>query len=715
MRKNLLQRATLSTEAVPAPRCDDGSALLANRYSLISAGTETTAVRSNVRDMIVKAVTTPDIRDQVKDMIVSDGLWKTFERVGYETGKWTPLGYSGAGIALEVGREITGVNVGDLVAYGGQAHAEFIRVPKNLCVKVPEGLTAREACFVAVGSIALQAVRKAEIQVGETVAVIGLGLVGQLVSQIARVAGARVIGGDLLPQRLALARALGIEQAFEAGAQLPKAVLRYTDDVGVDRVIICASTASNAVIEQAVDMARDRGRIVIVGAVGLDVPHLAFYHKELELVISRSYGPGRYDPAYEEHGNDYPLAYVRWTERRNMEEFLRLVQSKQVDVSRLITDEFDLPAADKAYAALIERPNDCLAIVLRYDENHDAPVRRVGIREPLRVEHRSTQPGIAVIGCGAFARQFHLPNLKKNRAVTFRALVTSSGQSAKEIGTRYGAQYCSTDWREVIRDSTIDAVMVLTRDKAHAPMTLAALEAGKHVFCEKPLATTYDECMDIVRAAERSKLLCTVGFNRRFAPLVLRAKDALKGRTKPCMVTYRINAGPLPRHYWVYDSAYGAGRVIGEVCHFIDLMCYFLESDPVAVKAHAVLDTASLADVEDVTATFAFADGSLGTVVYTALGNSAAGKERLEVFSDGRVVILDDFESLSILGAGARIHVRDKSRDKGHAAELEHFVRALRGEEALTVTHHDGVRATICCLKVLESLKSGERAEIDLG
>jgi predicted dehydrogenase/threonine dehydrogenase-like Zn-dependent dehydrogenase len=714
MRKNLLQRATLSTEAVPAPRCDDGSVLLANRYSLISAGTETTAVRSNVRDMILKAATTPEIRDQVKDMMFSDGVRKTMDRVRFETSKWTPLGYSGAGVAIEVGRHVSGIRVGDLVAYGGQSHAEFIRAPRNLCVKVPEGLSAREACFVAVGSIALQSVRKAQVQVGETVAVIGLGLVGQLVSQIARVSGARVIGGDLLPRRLELARSLGMEQAFEAGPQLPKTILRYTENIGVDRVMICASSGTSGVIDQAVEMARERGRIVVVGAVNMDVAHLPFYHKELELMISRSYGPGRYDPSYEEHGHDYPLPYVRWTEKRNMEEFLRLVRSGQVNVADLITGEYDLDHADQAYEALIDRPNETIGIVLRYDEHVEAPVRRVAIRETVQLTPRSTRPGIAAFGCGSFARQFHLPNLQKSSEVTFRALVTSSGQSAKEIGTVYGAEYCSTDWREVLRDPTVDAVMVLTRDRAHAAMTAAALDAGKHVFCEKPLATSYEECRQIMRAVEGRSQLCTVGFNRRFAPLVVRAKEALRGRTKPALVTYRVNAGPLPRNYWVYDAAYGAGRIVGEVCHFIDLVYDLLGSEPVSVKAHAVGDSASATGAENVTATFGFADGSVATVIYTALGHTGAGKERLEVFADGKVVVLDDYKSLSIVGPGPRVDVNNSSRDKGHNAEFQHFARALRGEEPLRITALDGVRAAVCCLKVLDSLKSGEEVAIDV-
>ncbi|HID20900.1 MAG TPA: oxidoreductase, partial [Planctomycetaceae bacterium] len=493
MRKRGLKPAQVWTEDVPAPRCAAGSVLIANRHSLISAGTEGSAVRSNRRDMVVKALRDPDIRQSVVDMVVNDGIAKTADRVQYEFTKWTPLGYSGSGIAMEVGEEVDGVSPGQLVAYGGQHHAEYIRAPKNLCVPVPDGVSTGEAAFVAVGSIALQAVRRAELQVGDVVLVLGLGLVGQLVAQMAHAAGARVIGSDLVPQRLRLAEELGAEQTFPAHDALPEQVRRYTKGLGADRVLICAAGGGNKPIEQAVSMARDRARLVVVGGVNLDVPREQFYMKELDLVISRSYGPGRYDRQYEEHGVDYPIGYVRWTERRNMEEFLRLVRAGRVQVKPLITHEFPVEEAARAYELLMGSPGECLAVLLRYDASVEAPpCRSVQALAVSARTIRKSQGRVAVFGCGSFARQFHLPNLRARGDLTFRTLVTSSGQSAREMAVRYGAERSATDATEVWNDPDTDAVMILTRDSSHAPLVVDALRAGKHVFCEKPLATSLE-------------------------------------------------------------------------------------------------------------------------------------------------------------------------------------------------------------------------------
>ena len=498
MRKNPMSRANLVTEEVPVPKCGKGSALISNQYSLISAGTETASVKRNMKDMVVKAMTDPELRESVKDMLFKDGIKKTADRVHYETTKWTPMGYSGAGQTMEVGSEIDGIGQGDLVAYGGEGHAEFIRAAKNLCVRIPEGVSAKEASFVAVGSIALQAVRRAQVQVGEIAVVLGLGLVGQLVSQMLQAGGARVLGSDIIASRIKLAESLEIEKGYVANDQLPQEVLRYTDGVGADHVVICAATSSPQVIEQAVAMARDHGRITVVGMVNLDVPCEDFYMKELDLVISRSYGPGRYDPQYEEHGQDYPVGYVRWTERRNMAEFLRLIATRKVSVTPLITHEFELNEAAVAYQTLMEHPDECLAIVLKYDRDKEAIKRSIEIRKP-RVEMIGTDSSanVAAVGCGSFARQFHLPNIKASNELNLRSMVASSGQSAKEMGERYGAETCTTDYQEVLRDPDIDAVMIFTRDNSHADLAVAAMASGKHVFCEKPLTTTYSQCLGL--------------------------------------------------------------------------------------------------------------------------------------------------------------------------------------------------------------------------
>ncbi len=714
MKKKIKRRASLSTEDVPVPTCSPGTVILANRHSLISAGTETAAVKRDKKDMVVKALTQPEIRQTLKDMLIQDGIKKTADRVQFEMTKWTPLGYSGAGIAIEVGEGIEGIQEGDAVAYAGEGHAEYIRASKNLCVRIPEGVTTKEAAFVALGSIAMQGVRRAEPQIGDVVALVGLGLVGQLTNQLLISSGARVLAIDMIEGRIQLAKTLGAEEGFIPNDQLPKDIMRYTRGVGVDHVVICASTASNSVIQQAVEMCRERGRITVVGAIGLDIPHEKFYYKELELRISRSYGPGRYDPQYEQHGIDYPLGYVRWTEKRNMQEFLRLIQSNQIDVNPLITNEFGLLEVDKAYDMLITKPNECLAILLKYDEIPDPPSRRVAIGSPTpKIPKKNGPSNIAVVGCGYFARQFHLPYVKDSPNLCLSTLVTSSSQNAKEMGTYYGANSCSTDWREVLQDDQIDAVMIFTRDHSHANITLESLKAGKHVFCEKPLTTNYEECAEIIKAVEEDHPLCMVGFNRRFAPLMVPIKDTLSDCKGRRVIHYRVNAGPLPNDNWVFDPQYAAGRVIGEVCHFIDLFYYLLDCEPISVFAQSMGEVPSINSLEDISACFKFSDGSIANLIYTALGTTSYAKERMEIFTDGSTLVLDDYKDVTIRGK-KHFDIHNKKIDKGHIAELTHFSNAIRGKEPLTLTHREGIRATVCCLKIFESAKTGEPVDINM-
>lgn len=706
MRKKLLRPATGGPEQVPVPRCAATGVLIANRSSLISAGTESTTVKSNVKDMVVKALSDPALRQSVIDMITKDGIAKTADRVNYETTKWTPLGYSGAGIALEVGRDVSGIRVGDTVAYGGEGHAEIIHASQNLCAHVPAGVPHREASFVALGSIALQAVRRAEIQLGDRVVVVGLGLVGQLVAQLVRVSGGRVIAIDVHPGRMDLARSLGADLTLAAGPGIPDLVRGVTAGRGADRVLMCASTSSNQVIEQSIDMVRDRGRIVMVGFVGMDVPQIPFYRKELELVVSRSYGPGRYDAAYEQHGRDYPFSYVRWTEQRNMGEFLGLLGDGRVKVGPLITHEFELSRSTDAYRTLVDTPGDCLGIVLRYDDVPAESTRTITISKPrATAKPRGDKVQAAVVGCGAFARQFHMPNLKSNPLVELRALVASTGQSATEMASRYGAKTGSTKLDEVVADPELDAVFVFMRDASHARTTIAALRAGKHVFCEKPLAITAEECEELAAAADGSRV-CMVGFNRRFAPLVKDLHRQLRSIPGPKMMVYRVNAGAMPRDNWIYDPQSAAGRIVGEVCHFVDLLYFLTGSEPVSVSARSIGLASSICEMEDVSANISFADGSVGTVIYACGGASASGKERVEVYCRKSSLIPDDFKQLTVDGPRPTKAV-NRAGDKGHAAELDHFLRCVRGDATPELTHVDGIRATLVCLAIWESARTG--------
>ena len=714
MKKNPMSSANLVTEDVPVPNCSTNSVLLSNRYSLISAGTETASVKRNMKDMVVKVMSDPELRESLKDMIFKDGILKTADRVNFETTKWTPMGYTGAGVAIETGTGIDGIGKGEKVAYGGQGHAEYIKAAKNLCVKIPDGVSEREASFVAVGSIALQAVRRAKVQVGEVVAVLGLGLVGQLVSQMLQAGGARVLGSDILGKRLELAEQLGAEKAYMADDMLPDNILRYTNGIGVDHVLICAGGSGDIIIQQAIAMARDRARITVVGMINFNMPFEAFYSKELDLVSSRSYGPGRYDSQYEEHGIEYPIGYVRWTEKQNMEEFLRLIQVKKVDVESLITHDFPLSRATDAYRVLMENPDECMAIVLEYEQKDINLDRCISIkRKSNKLPSKKTSANVAVAGCGDFARQFHLPNIKADNNLFFKTLVTSSGQSAKEMAVRYGAENCTTDYQSVLDDPDIDAVFIFTRDNTHAAMTSSALSSGKHVFCEKPLATSFEECTKIARISQETDRLCMVGYNRRFAPLIQPVKQILQSCNGPKAVQYRINAGSMPNDNWVYDSKFANGRVVGEVCHFIDLVSWLISEEPVSVTAHCIGDAPSLVKMEDVFAVFEFSGGSVATILYTAIGSSSFSKERIEIFSDGTSIAMDNFQSLTIRGK-QRVDSKNRRGDKGHSEELKHFSSAILGKVTPQVTYLDGLLGTICSLKIWESVNTGKKQSINI-
>ena len=572
---------------------------------------------------------------------------------------------------------------------------------------IPDGVSPREGAFVALGSIALQAVRRAEVQVGDTVAVLGLGLVGQLVSQLLQAAGARVIGTDVITKRLELAKSLGMEVGFQATEDATREIVRYTKGIGVDRVLLCAATSNNVVIEQAVKMARDRARVVVVGQCSLDAPRNEFYMKELDLVISRSYGPGRYDPRYEEQGIDYPIGYVRWTEQRNMQEFLRLLQCGKVDVKPLITHEFSLVEAQQGYDLLMKHPAECLAILLKYDQPAEPVQFTVPVRNPTLKPIAKSSASIGVVGCGAFPRQFHLPYLRKSERLRFHTLAASTAQSAKEMSLRYHAHRCTTDYGAMLRDPDIDAIMIFTRDTTHAPLAARAIEAGKHVFCEKPLATTVEDCELLRNVAGNSDRLCMTGFNRRFAPMMTPIKDLLDTCRGPKLLHYRVNAGPLPANSWMYDPAHSAGRIVGEACHFVDIFRWLIGCEPTRITATALGVPASATSLEDVSATLEFADGSVATLIYTASGSSGIGKERLEAFCEGTSVVMDDFRSLQIAGR-KRVTMAHRRIDKGHSAELDHFADVLLGKAQPLIAIEDGLRATELCLAIVDFARNSD-------
>ena len=557
-------------------------------------------------------------------------------------------------------------------------------MPPRLCAPVPDGLPDEEAAFVTVGAIALQGVRTAGVTLGETVAVIGLGLIGQLAVQVLRAAGCRVLGVDVDQAKVDLALECGAHRATLRSGSVLETAAALTQGKGVDAVVICAAADSNDPVELAGELSRDRGRIVVVGAVPMDLPRRPYYDKELSFFLSRAYGPGRYDPSYEEQGHDYPIGYVRWTEERNFGAFLELCASKQVDVRPLITHRFPVAQAESAYRLLTgERKEPYLGIVLTYPaaENRNQTIdlsAGSNFRSPPGGE-RARVAGpvrIGMVGAGAFAGSVLLPALASNRQVRLQTLVSAKGVSARHLGERHGFANASTDFAALCADPAIDAVIVATRHNLHATQVISALEAGKHVFAEKPLALSFADLEKVRQAAERSGRLLFVDFNRRFAALSEKLRAFFADRAgRPLVMLQRVNAGPVPDESWLHDPAIGGGRILGEVCHFVDLLSFLCGSPPVRVEAQAVRGNRHH---DELVATLGFEDGLVGTIVYSSGGDPSFPKERLEVMGASRLAVLDDYRSLTLAKGGKQKHLRSPFKDKGHRRALDAFIQAVR-------------------------------------
>ncbi|MBI3760393.1 MAG: bi-domain-containing oxidoreductase [Chloroflexi bacterium] len=701
-------------EDVPAPTCGHGEILVRVAYSLISSGTESMAAAGG-GSLIKQAARRPDLVMRALRFGASQGYRAMFSLVRSASGQWFPTGYSAAGTVIEVGAGVAGFSVGDRVACAGAGyanHAEFVAVPHNLVVKVPDANSLKEASFTTLGAIALQGVRRAEPTIGETVVVAGTGLIGLLAVQILRANGCRVIATDLSEARLALARSLGVEHVVNAGGDPVKTVLQITGGDGADAVILTAGTKSSEPINQAFKMCRERGRVVVVGAVGMELERTDFYNKEIDLRISRSYGPGRYDRRYEEQGLDYPLGYVRWTENRNLSAFLDLVAEKRVGVTSLITDEFSIDDASAAYQKVLNGGPPTIGVLLTYPGADRDTVADKVYHLPTSLVTRHPTPdtrlGLALIGAGQFAKAVHMQNLKAMSAeVSVRAVVSGSGGGARQAAEALGAAVATTDYAEVLRDPSVAAVLIATRHNLHAAQCLAAAEAGKHIFVEKPLGLTVEECRAVAEAVEKAGVLLTVGFNRRFSRFSLAVKQALERVPGPRQIICRANAGPLPKTHWTLDPEEGGGRIIGEGCHFFDLMAYFVGAEPISITAQPAGDSP-----DDVAAVVRFADGSLGTLIYTGLGDPMFPKERIEIFAGGGVAVIDDFRAVTFSGLRGK-SVRGGGQDKGHRALLAHFVSAARGREKLEITARDGLIATACAVAANASLKSGKTERVE--
>lgn len=736
--KQVLQtlRGELRIEEVPPPGLRPGGVLVVNACSLVSAGTERTTVERGRRSLVSKALARQDLVRQVLRKARDDGLGRTLQAVWDRLNGFVPLGYSSAGVVAGVGAGCD-LAVGDRVACTGggyAAHAEMIWVPANLCVRLPirtacsreaddpeaETISFEEGAFGALGAIALHGARQAELQVGDRIAVLGLGLVGLLTVQILKAAGCRVLGVDLDPGRVALARTLGVDEAVVAGcygdaehkAALARSTDRLTGGLGFDRVILTAASDSADPVLVAGELCRDRGRVVVVGAVRMDVPRQLYYDKELELRLARSYGPGRYDPVYEEQGIDYPLGYVRWTERRNIEAFLDLVAQGKVAVLPLVTHRIPIEDALSAYQLLAgERKEPYLGIVLTYASAAAPPTRRVELSPPRT--RRSVAAGdivLGVIGAGSFAQWTLLPILQSLPGVRLRGVATGTGVSAKHVGARHKFAYCTTDFEEILADEAINAVLIATRHDLHATLTSKAIQAGKHVFVEKPLCIAREE-LDLVREAVEiagtSGRQLMVGFNRRFSQHTTRVRELLGRRSQPAVILYRINAGAIPKEHWVHDPAVGGGRIVGEVCHFVDYCSALVGIHPLRVAGRQVAGASVLISLW-------YPDGSVAEIQYLENGPTDFPKERVEVFAEQTVCVVDDFRRSEWMDRQGRRHVTSLSvQDKGHRGELEAWVASMRSGGPCPVNPRDAFRTSEVMFRILDAVVEGQVQKIE--
>lgn len=708
-----LNDGKIDVAEVPVPSISDKFVLVRTGSSVISAGTEKTKIDMGKSNLLQKARARPDLVRQVMNKVRTEGLAKTLGTVKSRLTSASPLGYSSAGTVVAVGGLVEEIRPGDRVACGGAGyanHAEFAVVPKNLVVKVPPSLSDEEAAFATIGAIALQGVRLAEPMLGETVLVLGLGLLGQIAVQLLRANGCRVIGTDLDGSLVQLSQKWG---AIGVPASEAEAACRdLTGGAGVDAVLVCAGTSSNEPIELCGRVTRQKGRVVVVGAVRMDIPRDDYFKKEISVVISRSYGPGRYDPAYEEGGQDYPLGYVRFTEQRNMATVLQLIADGRLDVKSLITHRFTLEDATSAYG-LIEgaKREPYLGIVLQYAASQAQDEgRRIAVNTQSVDRSRI---GISMIGAGNYATSNLLPPLKEHPKAELRSLMTASGRTAASVASQFGFRACVGHIDDAL-DGDTDAVVIATRHNTHAELTAKALRAGKHVFVEKPLALTSDE-LDAVHAAvcAAPERQLQVGFNRRYAPLTQEVLRHLANVQSPRVIAIRVNAGAIPSDHWIQDPAVGGGRVIGEACHFIDLACALACADPIEVHAVAAAKPNVALLLNDcVVVSLRFANGSVASVTYTSSGAKAQPKERVEVFGGGRSAVIDDFRSATLYEGDAGVReLRQRAQDKGQRAMLTGWLEGLQSGQAQTPVATI-LAVSAATIAAVESLTIGEAVRV---
>jgi predicted dehydrogenase len=700
---------------VPIPTPQPGMILVRTAASLVSAGTERMVVEFAEKSLIGKVRSRPDLAKQVIDKARREGVASTIEAAFNRLDQPTPLGYSSAGTVVAVGEGVRSFRAGQRVACAGggyAVHAEYAVVPVNLTVPLPDGVSFEAGAFGTLGSIALHGFRLGQPQMGETVAVIGLGLLGLLSVQLARAAGCRVFGVDLDPARVALAEQLGATAVLREQAE--DAAQTFTEGLGADVVLICADTPSNDPVELAGEISRDRGRVVAVGAVGLEIPRRTYFYKELDFVVSRAYGPGRYDPVYEEGGIDYPIGFVRWTAGRNLSAFVNLLSDGKLNIAPLVTHQFSIEQAAEAYDLITgKNGTPFLGVLLTYKQDEkDEDLTAGRVVEFVDAGDRSAAAAVrlGVLGAGNFANATLLPAIKKDGGTQLVGIASASGLSAQHAANKHGFAYATSDAERLFQDDKVNTLAVLTRHHLHAEQTLAGLRAGKHVFCEKPLALTREELGQIAEEVQKPDApMLMVGFNRRFAPLAIEMKAFLDQRQEPLVAHYRVNAGCIPLEHWVHDPAQGGGRLLGEGCHFIDFITWLVGEPPVAVTAKGLPELGRYRE-DNVVVTLEFPDGSLGTVAYLANGDKAQAKEYIEASGGGRAATLDDFRRLETFAGGKRWIKRSWLRqDKGHTGEWQAFSQAISAGAEPPIPYQQIFGVMEAAFDAIDSLRSNQQ------
>lgn len=680
---------------VPFPALSSGCILVRNHFSLISAGTEGKTVKDARLGYIGKARARKDEVKKVIDTAKTLGILNTYRMVMNKLDAPSSLGYSCAGEVIAVASDVSDFRVGDKVACGGNGaiHAEVVAVPVNLCVKLDPAVPLQHAAFTTLGAIALQGIRQADLRLGENCVVIGLGLLGQLSIQMLQAAGIRTIGVDIDSRMVKLASENGCDLAIERGrADLEQQILNFTNGEGTDAVIIVAGTDSTDPVDLAGALCRKKGKVVVVGAVPTGFKRPNYFKKELDLRMSCSYGPGRYDPEYEEKGIDYPYAYVRWTENRNMQAFVELLRTGKVNLSPLLTHTFPFKDATNAYQLVLDKHEPFIGIVLQYD------VEKELLKSVRLNEHKpnASSPAIGLIGAGGFGQNFLLPAIKGK--AQFVSVATARPHNARNIADKYGFSSCTGNADEVISNPNVNTVFIATRHDSHGEYVLKSLKEGKNVFVEKPLCLHESELEEIRNAYQNSKSILMVGFNRRFAPMIRKIREQFR-EGAPVAINYRINAGIVPADHWIHDPSIGGGRIIGEVCHFIDLCMHLARSPLSELSAHRMDDGGGLMDT--VVISIAFRNGSTASLSYFSNGNKLVSKEYLEVFGSGMTAILDDFKTLTIYGKSAS--KTSGNQDKGHQSEIAEFLQAIQNGQPSPIPAEELFLSTLATFKVLES------------